>query len=150
MHGIRITDEKMSFSAAHFVMRSGACERLHGHNYQVEVSIQGPLDDHGMVLDFRDVRDRVTGICESLDHRVLLPGRSKEIKVREVGGILEVVVADRRYVFPKDDCIMLPVAATTTELLAEYIATRIELSKAYGFQVCVSEKTGSSGCYNSK
>jgi len=103
-----------------------------------------------MVLDFRDVGERIASICADLDHRVLLPGRSQEIKVREASGTLEVNVTGRRYVFPKDDCVVLPVAATTTELLAEYIATRMELSKAYEFQVCVSEKTGSSGCYGSE
>ena len=150
MHSIRITDGKMSFSAAHFVVRGGTCERLHGHNYQVEISIQGPLDNHGMVLDFRDVKDRVTGICETLDHRVLLPGRSQEIKVREAVGTMEVVVTGRRYVFPKGDCIVLPIAATTAELLAEYIATKLELSGTYDYQVCVGEKAGSDGCYSSK
>lgn len=150
MHGIRITDEKMTFSAAHFVVRGGVCERLHGHNYQVEVAIQGTLDDHGMVMDFRDIKDRVGGICDTLDHRVLLPGRSREIKVIEAAGTIEVVVTRRRYLFPKDDCVVLPIAATTAELLAEYIATKLELAAAYDCQVCVSEKAGSDGCYGSE
>ena len=31
----------------------------------------------------------------------------------------------RRWIFPLDDCILLPVANTTAELLADYIATQL-------------------------
>jgi len=150
MHSIRVTDGRMSFSAAHFVVCAGACERLHGHNYQVEVFVGGLLDNHGMVFDFWDIKERVADVCANLDHRVLLPGRSQDIKLREADSSVEVVVTGRRYVFPKDDCIVLPVAATTAELLAEYITNNLEFPGTYNVQVCVSEKAGNTGCYSTK
>ena len=33
--------------------------------------------------------------------------------------------ANRRWVFPQDDCLLLPVANTTTELLAQYVGERL-------------------------
>jgi 6-pyruvoyltetrahydropterin/6-carboxytetrahydropterin synthase len=38
---------------------------------------------------------------------------------------VEVTFEDRRWVFPRGDCILLPVANTTTELLAQYIGQRL-------------------------
>ena len=38
---------------------------------------------------------------------------------------VEVTFADRRWVFPREDCVLLPVANTTTELLARFIGLRL-------------------------
>jgi 6-pyruvoyltetrahydropterin/6-carboxytetrahydropterin synthase len=147
MHSIRVSDRKMSFSSAHFVAESATPERLHGHNYQVEVIIGGQLNSDGMVLDFRDIKKRVSDICTNLDHRVLLPGRSQRFKIREADSSIEVIAASKRYVFPKEDCLLLPIQTTTAELLAEYIATSLDLPTGYDIQVCVCESPGSIGCY---
>jgi 6-pyruvoyltetrahydropterin/6-carboxytetrahydropterin synthase len=32
---------------------------------------------------------------------------------------------DREWVFPRDDCVLLPIENTTAELIARYIATRL-------------------------
>ncbi|MFH1811785.1 MAG: 6-carboxytetrahydropterin synthase QueD [Pseudomonadota bacterium] len=65
---------RYEFSAAHHLERhDGACRRLHGHNYTVEVTVQGPIDDHsGMVMDFA-VLDRIVReqALDHLDHRDL-------------------------------------------------------------------------------
>ena len=140
----------MHFSAAHFVASAGACENLHGHNYTVEVYIEGPLNEDGMVLDFRDVKTRTIEICKSLDHRVLLPGESNVIKIRDLDDTVEVRVGDKRYILPRTDCLVLPLAATTAELLAEFIAGKIEITSSHLLRVCVAESEGSVGCFESK
>jgi 6-pyruvoyltetrahydropterin/6-carboxytetrahydropterin synthase len=126
------------------------CENLHGHNYFVEITISGPLDSDGMVMDFKEIKKQTLRICERLDHKTLLPGKSKSIKVDESEFSYEVTVSGKRYVFPKEDCFMLPLEATTTERLAEFIASQIELSESYRVKVCVSESIGSMGCYESE
>ena len=35
---------------------------------------------------------------------------------------MEVTHGNRRWLFPREDCVLLPVANTTAELLAQYIA----------------------------
>ena len=47
-----------SFSAAHSLREyRGDCERLHGHNYRVEVSVESDVQNAtGLVMDFRDLK----------------------------------------------------------------------------------------------
>jgi 6-pyruvoyltetrahydropterin/6-carboxytetrahydropterin synthase len=107
---------------------------LHGHNYHVYAEVHGPLDENRYVVDFIALRDALQKIVDSLDHHVLLPTGHPTIRVEEqVGGEGGEVVAahgGRRWVFPREDCVLLPVANTTAELLARYIA--LDLLKALG------------------
>jgi 6-pyruvoyltetrahydropterin/6-carboxytetrahydropterin synthase len=61
------------FSAAHSLPSSGSkCERLHGHNWKVEVQIWAEeLDASGMVIDFHELKAMTGEILEELDHRLL-------------------------------------------------------------------------------
>ncbi len=64
---------KTEFSSAHKLRGyEGACERLHGHNWRVEVSIEaastGPM---GFVMDFKELKRATASIIERLDHRYL-------------------------------------------------------------------------------
>jgi 6-pyruvoyltetrahydropterin/6-carboxytetrahydropterin synthase len=62
-----------SFSAAHRLREyEGACERLHGHNYKVRVTVGGPrLGPSGMLLDFKVLKREVNAAMDELDHRCL-------------------------------------------------------------------------------
>lgn len=147
MHSIHVSGKKLHFSAAHFVMGASKAENLHGHNYSVDVYLSGPLDSHGMVIDFRDVKEQVSRVCKSLDHKVLLPGSSEAIKVRDLDDTVEVRVEAKRYVLPKSDCLVLPIVATTVELLAEFIHSKLQYPEEFKAKVCVAEATGSTGCF---
>ena len=70
MYGIILRE---SFSAAHFLREyRGKCERIHGHNYLVEVEIEGEnLDEIGILLDFNEGKKMLRGILEELDHSLL-------------------------------------------------------------------------------
>jgi 6-pyruvoyltetrahydropterin/6-carboxytetrahydropterin synthase len=61
------------FSAAHRLRGyQGDCERLHGHNYRVEVAVESPqLDDAGIVMDFRDLKQILKKVLAGLDHQYL-------------------------------------------------------------------------------
>lgn len=62
-----------SFSAAHQLRRyQGECERLHGHNWKVEVSLHSEkLDNLGMVMDFKELRSLINEVLKGLDHHYL-------------------------------------------------------------------------------
>jgi len=123
---VRVTKDSLIFSAAHFITFAGdICERLHGHNYGVEVQVHGPLDENQYVIDFIALRDATKSIVEELDHHVLLPTSHAKIKVATNGQNVDVTFEDRHWSFPKGDCVLLPVANTTAELLARYIAGRL-------------------------
>lgn len=132
---IRLDQPRLVFSAAHFITFNGdVCERLHGHNYHVSVEVHGQLDENHYVVDFIALRTAVQEIVDELDHRMLLPTEHPTIRVAEAVSEMEgesdvIVVHDRRrWVFPRGDCALLPVANTTAELLARYILDRLRPS----------------------
>lgn len=61
------------FSAGHHLREyPGNCENPHGHNWSVKVTIRASkLDQLGMGIDFRTVKDAVKKIMDELDHRNL-------------------------------------------------------------------------------
>jgi 6-pyruvoyltetrahydropterin/6-carboxytetrahydropterin synthase len=61
------------FSAAHNLREyEGECERLHGHNYRVNVSLRGSeLGDVGMLMDFRIAKEITGEVVGRLDHEYL-------------------------------------------------------------------------------
>ena len=123
---IRIAGDDLSFCAAHFItLEGGRCERLHGHTYRVAAEVFGPLDDCQCVVDFLVVRNALKSIVAELDHRMLLPTQHAAIRVSSRAGEVEATFADRRWVFPQDDCLLLPIANTTTEVLAQYVGERL-------------------------
>ena len=71
---------KFNFAAAHFlpkVPEGHKCRRLHGHSYEVEVGLRGPVDpDTGWLIDFGDIDAAVLPVILELDHQTLndLPG----------------------------------------------------------------------------
>ena len=62
-----------TFAAAHNLREyQGECERLHGHNWRVEVCVAAEgLDRLGMVMDFRDLKAALDGVLQELDHTYL-------------------------------------------------------------------------------
>jgi 6-pyruvoyltetrahydropterin/6-carboxytetrahydropterin synthase len=140
----------MNFSSAHFVQGADDCESLHGHNYRLSLIIEGDVDNLGMVIDFREVKQQAAKLCKQLDHKTLLPTDSETITVGRSGESVEVLVGEKRYLFPFEDCVLLPLRATTAELLAEYLAKQLDLPDSCRVQACVSENEGSSGCYRSE
>jgi 6-pyruvoyltetrahydropterin/6-carboxytetrahydropterin synthase len=61
------------FSAAHNLRNfRGKCENLHGHNWKVEVVLRGrELDDSGVLVDFREVKEATREVLKEVDHRYL-------------------------------------------------------------------------------
>ncbi len=61
---------KTHFSAGHHLRNyPGNCERPHGHNWNVTVTVRATkLDELGMGIDFRTVKTAVNKVMEELDH----------------------------------------------------------------------------------
>jgi len=70
MPGIFEVYVKSHFSAAHSLKGyEGNCARIHGHNWIVEVFVKcKELDEIGIGIDFRDVKEAVKGVVQGLDH----------------------------------------------------------------------------------
>ena len=53
------------------------CSRLHGHSFQVQIHVSGPVDPKtGWIMDFADLKTAFMPVFEALDHRYLneVPG----------------------------------------------------------------------------
>jgi 6-pyruvoyltetrahydropterin/6-carboxytetrahydropterin synthase len=123
---VDVQKEQFVFSAAHFITFAGdICERIHGHNYGVRASVEGPLDENRYVVDFIALRDAVLEQTTQLDHHVILPRDHAEIRVTSDGTETTARFRDRRWVFPNEDCVILPVINTTAEEIARVIAERV-------------------------
>src|SRR3954471_9575133 len=123
---VRVSKDYLTFCSGHFISFEGdKCERLHGHNYRAAVAVTGPLDENYYVFDFIALKKMTKVILDELDHRMLLPTRNALIKVEEHGRGVRATYRDREWLFPRDDCVLLPIENTTAELLAGYIAGRL-------------------------
>ena len=61
------------FAAAHKLREfHGKCERLHGHNWKVEVYVAGDqLGKDGLLIDFRRIKKATEKVLNELDHKFL-------------------------------------------------------------------------------
>ncbi len=149
---VRVTKDHLVFCSGHFISYEGdRCERLHGHNYRTAVEIEGGLDENQYVFDFIALKHRTKAITDELDHRMMLATRNPHIRVEESPESVSVRYRDRHWLFPRGDCVLLPIENTTAELLARYIAHRLveELRKHHQFvpellRVEVEENIGQS------
>jgi 6-pyruvoyltetrahydropterin/6-carboxytetrahydropterin synthase len=150
---VDVTKQQFVFSAAHFITFAGdICERIHGHNYGVRASVEGPLDENRYVVDFIALRDAVLEQTHLLDHHVVLPRDHAEIKITSDERETTATFRDRRWVFPNEDCVILPVVNTTAEEMARVIAERVraQMQAKFGkaltwIEVAVDENHGQWG-----
>jgi 6-pyruvoyltetrahydropterin/6-carboxytetrahydropterin synthase len=62
-----------TFSAGHALRGyKGKCENVHGHNYRVQVTLEGPqLDSIGLLIDFTELKRVIRNVIHQLDHQFL-------------------------------------------------------------------------------
>ncbi len=125
---IQIEKEYLKFSAAHFlIFPDGSAERLHGHNYRVYTEIEAVLSEHGLVLDFIQVKPVIRELVDELDEHWLLPAQHPELEVvlvEDVGRV-EVTYRERFYAAPLEDVVILPVNNTSAENFAGYLGREL-------------------------
>jgi 6-pyruvoyltetrahydropterin/6-carboxytetrahydropterin synthase len=156
---ISIYKEAFHFSAAHFlIFPNGEAERLHGHNYRVTVEIESDLTEHGLVLDFKQVKPLVREICDELDEHFLVPGEHPVLSSRRIDGeTTEVRYRDKRYLIPTEDVLVLPINNSSSENLATWFGRELRARLARRFaeveprrmSVSVEEAPGQCGVYRS-
>lgn len=158
MHPFSVTvaKEYLTFSAAHFITIAGhQCERLHGHNYRVGVTVSGEVDrESGFVVDFGVIKQVVRPLIQAVDHRVLLPTGNAKLSYAASGERVIVTYRGREwFTFPREHVAEMPVSDTTAELLAEYFAGEMRVAlEAAGpvlseLVVEVEESVGQSASY---
>lgn len=59
------------FSSAHAIPGHEKCGKIHGHNFRVEIEVEGEVKENGMVMDFFDLKKHLREVLEDFDHRLL-------------------------------------------------------------------------------
>ena len=60
-----------TFESAHRLAGHQSCGETHGHSFRLEVTVTGPLDGYGMIVDFSTLRGVVQPFVDKLDHTVI-------------------------------------------------------------------------------
>jgi|SRR5690242_13371479 len=70
MYEITVED---TFAAGHYLRNyKGKCENPHGHNYKIKITLAGQtLDQAGLLLDFKDLREVMKKTIDRLDHKMI-------------------------------------------------------------------------------
>jgi 6-pyruvoyltetrahydropterin/6-carboxytetrahydropterin synthase len=116
---------KLRFSSAHVITEYKKCGRLHGHTYAVHIKVFGNPDEKGIIIDFSLLKDIIRKIVKDLDHKILIPEKSKKITLEKDGEYIKLNSMEKQYIFPKYDCIILPIISTSAESLSNYVLKRV-------------------------
>jgi 6-pyruvoyl-tetrahydropterin synthase len=151
---VTVQGVRLRFAAAHMATLGDDLEPLHGHNYLVRCLVDGTLTADRWVIDFSLLKEYVRTACDEIDHHFLLQTRSPLLEAIEASGEWTLRFRDRTYRFPVTDVAALPIENTTAELLAEWIAGRVDEALMAGghdnitrVAVDVQEMPGQSGGY---
>ena len=70
MYELRIVTQ---MAAAHQLREfSGKCEKLHGHNWKIEIYVTGgELGPNGILIDFKLIKEAAHRVVQKLDHTFL-------------------------------------------------------------------------------
>ncbi len=153
---IRVYKQYFNFASSHFMLfKDGSREPLHGHNYRVQVRGNAPELDDDMVFDFLNIKPIVRKICDSLDHKLLIPKLNNSLLIEDKNKNFVITTKDESvFSIPKSDVLLLPIENTSAERIAVYIAHEIknEVWAQYNFEfneleIEVEETPGQSAVY---
>lgn len=126
-YSIKVYKQYFNFASSHFlIFEDGSREPLHGHNYRVMFKGEAGKLTGDMVFDFLDIKPIVREVCDSLDHKLLLPKENEKLTIHEFENNFNVMTPDgSQFSFPKQDVLLLPILNTSAERLAMYICSEV-------------------------
>lgn len=123
-YSIRVYKQYFNFACSHFlIFDDGSREPLHGHNYRVQIKGEAGELKSDMVFDFLDIKPIVREVCNTLDHKLLLPRDNPHLSMHKDSSNLNLETSrGDKFSFPMEDTLILPIANTSAERLAIYIS----------------------------
>jgi 6-pyruvoyltetrahydropterin/6-carboxytetrahydropterin synthase len=144
----------LRFASAHMIPCHEFCGGIHGHSYHVDVIVEGERGGQfGFVADFKTVKGLVRKMCKELDHKLLIPEKSKVLDFKSKDPV-EFSIGTKEYKIPREDCCLLPLPSTSAEDLAEYLTDKLfqalqDEGNIKSVEICVNEGIGQ-GAYSTK
>ncbi len=120
-----------NFAACHFIIfENGECEPLHGHNFSAAVTVSGPLNEAGYVIDFLLVDRELKALLEDWNQRTIFAVLNPNVSIQTVGNQVEATYTSPDgsklyWSLPKQHCVLLDISNATTELLAQTMAEKL-------------------------
>ena len=122
------------------LFKDGSREPLHGHNYRVQIKGNALELNDDMVFDFLDIKPIVKAICDSLDHKLLIPRDNAFLRIEtQEKNYLFTTKDESVFSIPQTDALILPIENTSAERLAGYLAGQIKQKVLETFQFEFSE-----------
>lgn len=153
---IKVYKQYFNFASSHFmIFENGTREPLHGHNYRVQVKGEAPQLAGDMVFDFLDIKPIVREVCDSLDHKLLIPKENPHLKIHNDHRNYIITTPDESvFSIPMSDVLLLPILNTSAERIAVYVCDEIRrrVKARFGFafnclEIEVEETPGQSAVY---
>lgn len=155
-YSIKVYKQYFNFASSHFlIFDDGTREPLHGHNYRVMLKGEASTLKGDMVFDFLDIKPIVREVCDSLDHKLLLPKENPMIEIYQENKNTNLKTpCGSSFSFPSQDVLLLPIENTSAERLAIYLCSEIR-KKTYDkfnfkfatLEIEVEETPGQSAIY---
>lgn len=136
------------------MFEDGTREPLHGHNYHVKIKGSAKTLKGDVVFDFLHIKPIVREVCDSLDHKLILPGKNKHLTLSENDTNTDIKTKDSFFSIPTSDVLVLDIDNSSVECMAVHISEKIrELVKErfqYEFETLdleLEETSGQSAVY---
>jgi len=75
----------------------GYRERLHGHNYRVDLKIWGDRGHDGYVVDFGKMKAVIRQLCKEINEHVIIPVKSDVLLIEEEGDNITIKTEDNSF-----------------------------------------------------
>jgi len=123
---IELHKDALKFSAGHLMLLSAeARETLHGHDYQVSVTLHTDPGINGFAIDLRQYRETLQALCQQLDFHFLVPGHSPFLLISDNEEHWTLQFKNQAFQMLKSDVIILPLSNITLEELSGWFLEQL-------------------------
>lgn len=131
---VKGSETNLRFSAAHFIPYHSKCRRLHGHDYTVDVRIYGVMEK-GMIMDFVELKRSIRELLEDIDHKLIIPMRSRDIILKKSGSNLEITYEEKHLSVPLEFVYECPLEESSSEQLSRFFCEKLKEKIKFGNNV---------------
>lgn len=123
---IELFKENMKFSAGHFTIFSATeRENIHGHNFNVYVSMTAEILENGMCFDYGLYKKRICDLCKEWNEIFILPSKSPYLTIEEDITYIYALFNNEKIPFLKRDVLILPIENATLEDMSQLMLDKL-------------------------
>tara|TARA_Y100000991_G_C21969745_1_gene348750 strand:+ start:2029 stop:2538 length:510 start_codon:yes stop_codon:yes gene_type:complete len=129
---IKLNRNDLKFSAAHFTIFSATeREKIHGHNFYLEIQFTAGVGDNGISFDYRKMRKKVQSLCKKLNEKFLIPEQSDYLNISRNSDTqtVDLTFNKQKMTLLSDDLVFLPLKNITSEELSRWFLIELTRNK---------------------